>query len=309
MDSQPSARPAQALVCPACEGPRTSAPVHVPDHEYAIPYVAAFVTCGECGSLFQSPMPDPAELSGFYPHDYHSMTGQGPVSRLRNDLRLRRILALTGPGGPGGPMLDYGCGNGDFLLRAARRWPGSELWGFEIAPEPAVRALAGGAVTIVNGDLGDLMEHLPPCRLITMNHVIEHLPDPFQVVSALRSRLAPGGLFEGQTPAADSWEHRVFGRRWSGYHAPRHTVVFTRAGLSRLLDRAGFVDVHVRGAFNPAGLAVTLGSLAHGAQGGRVRRGGPGWLALLCVATLLAPIDVASRAPAIVDFVAHTGED
>ena len=111
-------------------------------------------------------------------------------------------------------------------------------------------------------------------------------------------------MFEGQTPAALSLEHRVFGLRWSGYHAPRHTVVFSRPGLHALLQRAGFVEAQVNAAFNPAGIAVSLASLTQH----RMRRGESnaatrlaGWLG---VSTALAPLDVWLASPGIVNFSA-----
>jgi hypothetical protein len=162
--------------------------------------------------------------------------------------------------------------------------------------------LQGGA-KIVKGQLSDLLEVLPRCSLITMNHVIEHLPDPLATVTALSERLADRGVFEGQTPASDSLEHAVFRLRWSGYHAPRHTVVFSRAGLRTMLQRCGFSAPRTESALNPAGIAVSLGSLPHRGPG-RIRRNGFKWLSLLGMATLLAPIDLLSGRPGIMNFVA-----
>ena len=294
------------VVCPACGGPEVLSEVAVPDHEYAVDHLARYAACKGCASVYQRPMPTSAELASFYPDDYHSMTGQGPLDRVRDDIRLRRLAAL---GGATGPILDYGCGNGDFLVRAARRWPGRPCYGFEIGAKPETEVLAGGAVTVVRGDLATLLDVVPQCQLITMNHVIEHLPDPFEVLGALRERLLPGGVLEGQTPAAGSLEHRVFGTRWSGFHAPRHTVAFSADGLSTLLSRAGFVDVEVKGAFNPAAIAVSLASAAHSGAGGRIRRDGPGWLGLVALATLCAPVDLLSGRPGVVNFSARRNQD
>lgn len=291
-----------AVGCPACGAAEASAPVPVPDREYGLDHVATYATCRGCATVFQDPMPAPSELAMFYPEDYHSQTGQGPVGRFRHQVRLRRLATL---GEDEGPVLDFGCGNGAFLLHAAAHRPGREYYGFEIADRPDVVALEGGAVTIVRGDLDALLATVPNCRVITMNHVIEHLPDPLAVVSALAGKLEPGGALEGQTPAAGSLEHRLFGTRWSGYHAPRHTVVFSRHGLATLLAGANLVDVSVRGAFNPAALAVSLASVPQGSRGGRVRRQGAVWLGCLAMATLLAPFDLLSGSPGIVDFLAR----
>jgi hypothetical protein len=249
-------------------------------------------------------MPEESQLAAFYPKDYHSMERRGHLTNFRHDMRIRRLLGVLGQ--DEGPVLDHGCGDGSFLVRAATRMPNRALFGYEISGERRVERHADGQVTIVRGSFNDLLDVLPPCRLITMNHVVEHLPDPFSVLTAMRARLLPGGIFDGQTPAASSLEQRVFGKRWSGYHAPRHTVVFSPKGLGRMLERAGFGDVRIASAFNPAAIAVSLASLTQPADApGRIRRSGPAWLMWLALATAVAPIDLGSGAGGIMNFHAR----
>lgn len=292
---------AKRSTCCACGVRVMGKGVEVPDHEYGLSYVARYLECGACGTLFQEAMPTLGELAGFYPPHYHSMTHAGLLSKIRNDLRIVRLTKLAAGNGA---ILDYGCGDGTFLLQAAERMPRRLFWGFEIANHTEKIVLPGGAVTLVKGTLPDLLALLPACSLITLNHVIEHLPEPFATIQALVEKLLPGGAFEGQTPAADSLEHAVFGRRWSGYHAPRHTVVFSRAGLCRLLERCGLASPTVEGTFNPASLAVSLASIPHSGAG-RIKRSGVKWLFFLALAGLLAPIDLLSGRPGIINFVAH----
>lgn len=302
---QTAAEPASNLPprarCPACGAAVSAEGVGIPDHEYDLSQVARYVECGACGTLFQEPMPTVAELAGFYPPDYHSMTHSGLLSRIRNRLRIRRLAKLIAGEGA---ILDYGCGDGAFLVQAARSMPNQRFWGFEIADRAEMKTLSGGGVTLVKGDLPDLLAVLPMCSLITLNHVIEHLPDPEAVVMALANRLLPGGVFEGQTPAADSLERSVFGHRWSGYHAPRHTVVFSRDGLCRLFVRCGLTAPATSGAFNPASLAVSFASISHSGRG-RIRRAGLKWLSFLAMAASLGPLDLLFGRPGIVDFVAR----
>jgi hypothetical protein len=290
--------PLQSL-CPACDTRFAGSRMEIPDHEYALERVARYVECPSCATLFQEPMPGGTELAAFYPADYHSVLHGGLLQQFRDDLRVRRLARLAEKQGA---ILDFGCGDGSFLQRAALALPGRELWGFEIAELSRTRKLPGGA-TIVTGDLRDLLRQLPPCSLITMNHVIEHLPDPRATVLALAERLLPGGVFEGQTPAADSLEHAVFGDKWSGFHSPRHTVVFSKSGLLRLLGKCGLASAKVSAAFNPAGIAVSLGTIGQN-RAGRIQRKGWRWLLLLAGAGLLAPIDLFSGRPGIVDFIA-----
>jgi len=234
------------------------------------------------------------------------MQGEGLLARMKNAQRVKRLASMIGDAD--GPWLDYGCGKGQFVLYAAEHSPSRKYFGYEIADHNDVSESAGGAVTLVSGDFQFLLHALPPCRLITMNHVIEHLPDPAETLSQLREKLVPGGIFEGQTPAAGSLEHRVFGTRWSGYHAPRHTVVFSPDGLRKLLLRIGFTGVEVHGAFNPAGLAVSLASLTQLGPIGSIQRKGASWLCWVGLGTLLSPLDLLSGAPGIMNFACRRPE-
>jgi SAM-dependent methyltransferase len=287
--------------CPACESHGVSDVAQVPDHEYGLDYLASYACCGECGTLYQSPMPSEAELASFYRQNYHSMSDGGFLMSLRHKLRIRRLAECVKGGGA---VLDYGCGNGSFICRAGAELTDIEFIGYEIGDRRKVTRSAD-RVTIVEGTPADLFEMLPPCQAVIMNHVIEHLPDPFAVVSALAEKLLPGGYFDGQTPNATSLEHRIFGRRWSGFHAPRHTAIFSIGGLRSLLERAKFEAISIHGAFNPAGYAVSLASLSHGQAKGVIPRHGLKWLFYVAAAAAVLPIDVWSGAPGIIDFRAR----
>ena len=191
----------ERTACPACGEPVEGAAENVPDHEYALDYLASYLHCGRCRSTFQAPMPRGDQLSAFYPPAYHSIGRRGLLAKLRNQLRLRKLVPLLDGDGA---VLDYGCGDGSFLVHAAQALPERRFFGFEIDSRPSQSSLADGRVTLIRGSHTDLLQARPACRLITMNHVIEHLPDPLATLSELREKLAPGGHIEGQTPAAGS---------------------------------------------------------------------------------------------------------
>src|SRR5262245_27660855 len=118
-------------LCRACGSVAGGEGIRVPDHEYGLPQLATYRRCHGCGSLSQDPMPNLRELAAYYPASYHSFGPQNGLASLKHRARLKRIRSLLG----GGPrtLLDYGCGNGDFLRAAAARHPEWSCWGFEIA--------------------------------------------------------------------------------------------------------------------------------------------------------------------------------
>jgi len=288
--------------CPACGATGIARTQAIEDFEYRVRDGAVYATCAGCGSLYQWPMPDGATLSSYYPAAYHSLGSGGFVQNLRHDIRLRTLeTRLRGPGA----ILDYGCGNGSFMVRASRTIRDRQFMGYEIGERPETTTLENGRVTIVRGSIDDLLTILPECAVISMNHVIEHLPDPFEVIARLLTKLAPGAWFEGQTPAAGSLEHHVFRTRWSGYHAPRHTVVFSPRGMQSFLARVGLEEVGVGPGFNPAGIAVSLASAVGGAKPGGIQRHGLAWMVWLGLATALSPVDFISGRSGMLNFAAR----
>ena len=85
---------------------------------------------------------------------------------------------------------------------------------------------------------------------IIMNYVLEHFLDPLaRALAGCRARFEPGGRVVVMTPNVDAWAHRLFGRSWSGLHAPRHTHLFNTRTLARAAEKAGFDEAKVETAF------------------------------------------------------------
>lgn len=295
--------------CGACDEPLVEGVgaehISVPDHEYQTRVRVEYHACASCQSLTQVPMPDADRLASFYVPGYHSFTAgkAGRLARWKHRSRLAGLRPLLRDASE--PLLDFGCGGGQFLFAAAQAIP-NPLFGFEIAEEEAVDRRCDGRVVLIRGSVDFLVDALPKLRLVTMNHVIEHLPDPAHTFQRLSERMLPGGIFEGQTPNPASLEHRLFGARWSGYHAPRHTVIFSPAGVRALFARLGIDDCPVRPAFNPAGIAVSLLSLRNGSEGGLMPRSGLVWYAALGAACAGYPVERLANSPGMIDFRART---
>jgi SAM-dependent methyltransferase len=297
--------PVQAK-CPACHSEKIESLFTVPDHEYNMDYRAPYAQCLDCFSFFQLPMPDSARLSDFYPANYHSFDTNKTLGKLKQTQRLKRLRSLVDSNRI--TLLDYGCGNGAFIKESAREMPTGKFYGYEISSQNEKQVLFDGRVVLLKGSFEFLLQELPLCDLITMNHVIEHLPDPLKVLSVLQMKLKRNGILEGQTPATDSLEQKIFKKGWSGFHAPRHTVIFSRKGLQKILEHAGFAQSQITPAFNPAGIAISLASLSQGDSPGNISRRGLPWWFYVGAATLLYPIDLLSGAPGMINFYARNGK-
>lgn len=140
-------------------------------------------------------------------------------------------------------VLDVGCGNGAFLIKA--REAGWQVMGID--PDPDAVASAGEKGLEVR--LGLIEEFDGEAELfdaITLSHVIEHTHDPKSVFTDVCRLLKPGGMLYLETPNIQSRGSYIFGRHWRGIETPRHLVLFSLRGLQRLLARNGFAGVELQ---------------------------------------------------------------
>ena len=105
-------------------------------------------------------------------------------------------------------LLDYGCGDGDFIFYAAKKLPSNKFFGYEISTNNKI--IKKKNVIIIKGSTKFLFKNLPNFKVITMNHTIEHLPKPKDIIKKLYRKLDCAGFIEGQTPATKSFEKFLF---------------------------------------------------------------------------------------------------
>jgi SAM-dependent methyltransferase len=190
--------------------------------------------CEACGHLQLAAMPLAAVLEGGYgdaaSEDYEAEEdGQRTTARAELERIERHVPAR-------GRLVDLGCWVG-FLADEARL-RGWDPIGVEPSRWAAERARSRG-VEVVEGPL--LEADLPGAGFaaVTMGDVIEHLPDPGAALDRVAALLAPGGVVWMATPDAGSRVARLLGRRWWSV-IPTHLHLFTRRGMTRLLERHGF---------------------------------------------------------------------
>ena len=241
-----------------------------------VPGEFSFAQCRECGSLLLENRPTAVHLAkayrAYYTHsaDHAEASGKGLVQRIGRGLaegyarrrygRSARIAdaAFAGLFGlfpvrraeidaqhrhlPAGPseVLDYGCGNGEFLVRAASL--GHRTVGVDFDPAAVATARKRG-LTVFEPSAEQAAEFSARFDLITAVHVVEHLPDPVGLLRDLRRWLKPGGRLFLEMPNAAAAGLGKYGKFWRGLEAPRHFSLPSEAGLRLALAQAGFGQV------------------------------------------------------------------
>ena len=278
------------------------------DRLYGRPGTWQFLKCPSCGLMWLNPRPIPEDvhkvfspwsangkkdaLYGFRKHLKQAVLatlGGGkslPLGARLAAMGIRlapplkeivtmKISGLTGP--PQGRLVDVGPGSGEFL--ATMRELGWDVMGVEPDPNAAQAAMDAYQVKIVVGELEETHLASGFADVLTMNHVIEHLPDPISVLKECHRILKPGGKLVLLTPNTRSWAHKKFGGCWLPLEQPRHFILYSPETLAATVKAAGFsVEVlrttgrNARGTWRRSHAIKRLGH-ANGNPGGLMSTG------------------------------------
>lgn len=139
-------------------------------------------------------------------------------------------------------ILDIGFGEGGLLQIAERQgWQG---YGTEISPRSLAYGKNQGWIVTENADQ-DSRFTPQGFDVVTMIELLEHVPNPQQILQAAAGWLRPGGLLYLTTPNARSLNQRWLGLEWSVVCPPEHLVLWTPKGLRHALTNAGFQDLRI----------------------------------------------------------------
>ena len=196
--------------------------------------------------MLLDPRPGPDGLATFYDDHYYGAGSRKFVPAIERAVdwfrdrraRLADGILRTIPRAGARRVLDIGCGSGQFLARVAK-W-GHECHGTELSAETARRASRLPGLHLHFGELQADTFAEGSFDLISIWHVLEHLPDPDRMLGLCRRWLGEDGALLIAVPNIDSWQASLFGGSWFHIDPPRHLHHFGRTSLERSLRDAGF---------------------------------------------------------------------
>jgi SAM-dependent methyltransferase len=181
--------------------------------------------------------------------------------RFSPDTLGEEIQKLYRPQREGARLLDFGCGTDTFLNHA--RGQGWETLGMDVSPQTIEQVRRSGhqgfiISPTVWAEIAD-----ESIDLVRMNHVLEHLYHPEQTLAAVRAKMRADAKLHIALPNPRSFASKLFGSRWWGLECPRHVVLYPPAALAKLLEYAGFSEIHVRYETITKDFARSLGYWLH----------------------------------------------
>jgi glycosyltransferase involved in cell wall biosynthesis/protein-L-isoaspartate O-methyltransferase len=224
--------------CPVCRSTRLHYVFSVSGHRV--------VRCDDCGLLMANPQPSDDELARIYGEDYFLVekneVGQRHVDELKQataDLYLDLLERYRGRAE--GTLLEIGCGQGDFLVRAAAR--GLTVTGIEYSKHACevarskLRDAPNSAVLC-----GEINSATGQYDICACSDLIEHVRNPRLFLEQVHKLLRPNGIVFIATPTLDSWSARLLRNHWMEFKA-EHLFYFKASTLQTLLIDCGFEKI------------------------------------------------------------------
>ncbi|MFA6665132.1 MAG: class I SAM-dependent methyltransferase [Armatimonadota bacterium] len=149
----------------------------------------------------------------------------------------RELLCLAGRFKPGGRLLDIGCGMGH-LLKLAQEI-GYDITGIDPTNSSTKYAQQIFGLNPLIGFFPDERLGLETFDIITMNHVLEHLPDPNFVLNAAIHLLKDSGVLAIASPDYNGLMRRLRRTKWEGIRPCEHVWQLTSNSIANLLLKNG----------------------------------------------------------------------
>lgn len=221
------------IICPVC---RTSPEVNLQAFSICI--------CKSCGNRWTY-IPEEIDADSLYEDEVYAVVDNRKSIFERVIFReAKKVLEKAGfiSFSKTKRLLDFGSGKGQFLVVAKQS--GWDEIGVETAKERADFAREKYEVKVSQEFYSEGKVEDGSFDLITLNHVLEHLPDPLGLLKKLLdSNLSKDGLIYVEVPRADSWQAKIAGNKWMHWDIPKHLTHWTEDGLEKGLNRIGYKKV------------------------------------------------------------------
>lgn len=192
------------------------------------------------------PQPTLETLGSYYEsEDYISHTDGArtlfeKVYQIVKNNAIKKKVKLISKYNNKGTLLDIGAGTGDFLVAAKKQ--GWEVLGLE--PNKKAKEIALTKNVAFADTLECLEDH--SFDVITMWHVLEHVPNLEYQITQLKRLVKPNGTIIIAVPNYNSFDAKYYKEFWAAYDVPRHLWHFSKIAIQKLFQKQGIKLFHVK---------------------------------------------------------------
>lgn len=193
--------------------------------------------------LITHPQPSLEELPSYYKsEDYISHTDSSKslfdkaYQSVKKMMLARKLKLINSFATKEKKILDIGAGTGDFLQYISQHnWKVSG-----VEPNEKARNLAKSKNLNLLKDLSSFNNE--KFDVITLWHVLEHIPNLKEQIEQFHHLLKPNGVLVIAVPNFESYDAKYYKEYWAAYDVPRHLWHFSKQGIKRLFTKYNFVQ-------------------------------------------------------------------
>lgn len=224
------------LECPACGGSSAEADFVFQKDPFS------YFQCSLCCLVYVNPRLDDENTEKLYTAGrcmYQLKNFYLPTAEYRKDTIYKRKLGDIEQDVEKGVLLDFGSSTGYFMKTAEES--GWSVYGVELNPFGVQWAREKlGLENVYGKDIRECGFSEGQFDVITMWDVLEHLPNPHEILTVLRPFLRDEGMFVVETSHFDCLETDVLGSENTNVAGDIHLMHFTEQSLRVLLERSGY---------------------------------------------------------------------
>lgn len=200
--------------------------------------------CVSCGLVSAQKEMSEWELKNIYTenyfkgNEYHNYPGDRNVITAHFKNRLSDISKIY-PGYFPTNVLEIGCAYGFFGDLLKTGYPDAHYIGYDIVPEACEYAVNQLYLNVKCRNFADANDN-ETYTDVFMWDVIEHLPNPAELVHKISKHCNTGSRIFITTGDIGSLMAKVRGEKWRLIHPPTHLHYFTKKTITRLLENEGF---------------------------------------------------------------------
>ena len=188
--------------------------------------------------LITSPQPSPENLGRYYEsNDYISHTDskrslfEKAYHFVKGIALKNKLNLINNCSSIKGNLLDIGAGTGDFLLTAKQN--GWNTIGVE--PSEKAKGIAVGKGIQFSDSTEELESN--SFDVITMWHVLEHVPNLEIQIKELKRLVKPNGTIIIAVPNFKSYDANYYGKFWAAFDVPIHFWHFSKTAIKLLFQK------------------------------------------------------------------------
>lgn len=241
--------------CPSCAGGATKIGIIPSSNRFAgqvmesLHPAASLYRCDVCHLSFRAPRLSKEAMDLLYARAGSDVWQSTPDERTDWQLVLSYLRKSMRPG----DILDIGCYDGTFLASVGAPW---RTFGVEINKAASEAARSKG-IDVLDCDVADLGRITTQFDAVVAFDVVEHVDDPFALLSNMTKLCKTGGIVVLSSGDSDALSWRFMGSAYWYCTIPEHVSFINRRWAVDSAQRLG-LDVAVLQRFSHTGRAGWL---------------------------------------------------